>query len=98
MNTIKRIIAAGLFAAAAVSCIAVSQAPAKSAGGVMADSAGMTLYMFGKASGDWTIIARDDGSKQWAYKGKPVYKYSKDTKAGEMTGDGFNGVWHAVKG
>jgi predicted lipoprotein with Yx(FWY)xxD motif len=23
--------------------------------------------------GDWTIIAREDGSKQWAYKGKPVY-------------------------
>jgi len=52
----------------------------------------------GKASGDWTIVARDDGSKQWAFKGKPVYKYSKDAKAGDMTGDGFNGVWHAVKG
>jgi len=52
----------------------------------------------GKASGDWTIVARDDGTKQWAFKGKPVYKYSKDTKAGETTGDGFNGVWHAVKG
>jgi Uncharacterized protein conserved in bacteria len=52
----------------------------------------------GKASGDWTIVARDDGSKQWAFKGKPVYKYSKDTKPGAMTGDGFNGVWHAVKG
>src|SRR5207245_7373513 len=26
------------------------------------------------ASGDgYTIIARDDGSKQWAYKGKPLY-------------------------
>ena len=25
----------------------------------------------GKASGDWTIVARDDGSKQWAFKGKP---------------------------
>jgi predicted lipoprotein with Yx(FWY)xxD motif len=23
--------------------------------------------------GDWTIIAREDGSKQWAYKDKPVY-------------------------
>jgi len=51
MNTIQRIIAAGLFAAAAVSGIAVAQAPAKAAGGVMADSAGMTLYMFDKDSG-----------------------------------------------
>src|ERR1700712_5998488 len=30
------------------------------------------------ASGDWSIVARDDGSKQWAYKGWPVYTFSKD--------------------
>src|SRR2546425_7522466 len=50
-----------------------------------------------KASGDWTIITRDDGSKQWADKGKPVYLWSKDQKPGDMTGDGFNGIWHVVK-
>jgi predicted lipoprotein with Yx(FWY)xxD motif len=50
-----------------------------------------------KASGDWSIIARDDGGKQWAYKGKPLYLWSKDQKAGDMTGDGFNGSWHVVK-
>jgi predicted lipoprotein with Yx(FWY)xxD motif len=50
-----------------------------------------------KASGDWSIITRDDGSKQWAYKGKPLYLWSKDQKAGDMTGDGFNGSWHVVK-
>jgi predicted lipoprotein with Yx(FWY)xxD motif len=42
----------------------------------------------------WTVITRDDGSKQWAYKGKPLYTWSKDTKAGDVTGDGFNNVWH----
>jgi predicted lipoprotein with Yx(FWY)xxD motif len=50
-----------------------------------------------KASGDWTIITRDDGSKQWAYKSKPLYSWSKDQKPGDMTGDGFNGAWHVVK-
>ncbi|MBS0319604.1 MAG: hypothetical protein JSR18_03615 [Proteobacteria bacterium] len=50
-----------------------------------------------KAMGDWTIITRDDGSKQWAYKGKPVYTWAKDTKPGDKTGDGFNNVWHVVK-
>jgi predicted lipoprotein with Yx(FWY)xxD motif len=50
-----------------------------------------------KASGDWSIITRDDGSKQWAYKGKPLYQWSKDKKPGDMTGDGFNGIWHVVK-
>jgi predicted lipoprotein with Yx(FWY)xxD motif len=50
-----------------------------------------------KPSGDWSIITRDDGSKQWAYKGKPLYLWSKDQKPGDMTGDGFNGIWHVVK-
>jgi len=50
-----------------------------------------------KASGDWSVIARDDGAKQWAYKGKPLYLWSKDTKAGDKTGDNFNNVWHVAK-
>ncbi len=47
-----------------------------------------------KPSGDWTAISRDDGSKQWAYKGKPLYHWSKDAKPGDVTGDGVNNVWH----
>ncbi len=50
-----------------------------------------------KVSGDWSIITRDDGSKQWAYKGKPVYNWSKDTMAGDKKGDNFNNVWHIAK-
>lgn len=37
-------------------------------------------------SGDWTVITRDDGSKQWAYKGKPLYTYRGDT-AGQTPAD-----------
>jgi predicted lipoprotein with Yx(FWY)xxD motif len=48
-----------------------------------------------KAEGGYTIIKRDDGSMQWAYKGKPLYTFAKDQKAGDITGDGFlNGAWH----
>ncbi len=50
-----------------------------------------------KPSGDYTIITRDDGSKQWAFKGKPLYYFVKDTKAGDKTGDGFNKVWQLAK-
>jgi predicted lipoprotein with Yx(FWY)xxD motif len=51
-----------------------------------------------KASGDWTIVTRDDGSKMWALKGKPLYTFAKDTKPGDTTGDGFlNGAWHIAK-
>ena len=46
------------------------------------------------ASGDWSVVTRDDGSKQWAYKSKPLYLWVKDTKPGEVTGDGVNNVWH----
>jgi predicted lipoprotein with Yx(FWY)xxD motif len=48
-------------------------------------------------TGDYTVVTRADGSRQWAYKGWPLYTYSKDTKAGDATGDKFKDVWHIVK-
>jgi predicted lipoprotein with Yx(FWY)xxD motif len=49
------------------------------------------------ASGDWTIVVRDDGSRQWAYRGKPVYYWVKDARPGDRTGDGVNNVWHLAR-
>jgi len=49
------------------------------------------------AKGKLSIVARKDGAMQWAYDGKPLYLWAKDTKAGDMTGDGVNGVWHVAK-
>jgi predicted lipoprotein with Yx(FWY)xxD motif len=52
----------------------------------------------GAASGDWSIVTRDDGSRQWAYKGKPLYAWAKDQKPGDKTGDGFaNIAWHTAR-
>jgi predicted lipoprotein with Yx(FWY)xxD motif len=45
--------------------------------------------------GDWTVVIRADGSRQWAYKGKPVYTFIQD-EAGQTKGDGIQGVWHVV--
>jgi predicted lipoprotein with Yx(FWY)xxD motif len=50
-----------------------------------------------QASGDYTVITRDDGKTQLAYKGKPLYYWAKDAKPGDKTGDGFNQVWHAAR-
>jgi len=50
-----------------------------------------------KASGDWSVVVRDDGSRQWAYKGKPVYFWAKDSKPGDRTGDNVNNVWHLAR-
>jgi predicted lipoprotein with Yx(FWY)xxD motif len=47
--------------------------------------------------GEWTVVTRDDGSKQWAYKGKPLYRWIKDQKAGDRTGDGFNNAWRLAR-
>lgn len=97
-----------------------------SAGEVLTDAHGMTLYTFDNdtegessctgscattwpplittensppsdiegAQGEFTIITRDDGDKQIAYDGKPLYTYIGDTAAGDISGDGLNGVWH----
>ena len=49
----------------------------------------------GKADGAYTIVVRDDGGKQWAYKGKPLYTWIMDTKPGDISGDGVAGnAWH----
>jgi predicted lipoprotein with Yx(FWY)xxD motif len=57
----------------------------------------LTATTSDKASGDYTVITRDDGSLQWSYKGKPLYLWSKDQKPGDMSGDGVNNVWHTAK-
>jgi predicted lipoprotein with Yx(FWY)xxD motif len=50
-----------------------------------------------KPSGDYTVIVRDDGQRQWAFKGKPLYFWAKDTKPGDKTGDGFNKIWQVAR-
>ncbi len=50
-----------------------------------------------KSTGGFTTITRDDGTKQWAYNGKPLYGYINDPKAGDTNGDGVDGVWHVAK-
>ena len=47
--------------------------------------------------GAYTIVVRDDGKRQWAYKGWPLYYWAKDTKAGDKTGDGVNNVWKVAR-
>jgi len=47
-----------------------------------------------KPMGDWTIVMRKDGTRQWAYKGMPLYTWIKDGKPGDATGDGMGqGAW-----
>ena len=123
MKRIAPFLAAALAALATV--VAQAEPAPKMAGGMLVNSAGMTLYTFdkdtagsgksscngpcatlwppaiadadAKAAGELTLVTRDDGAKQWAYKGKPLYLYATDKKAGDMTGDNFKDVWHVAK-
>lgn len=48
-------------------------------------------------SGDFTLVTRRDGGKQWAYKTMPLYFYAGDSAAGETSGDGSGNVWYSVR-
>ena len=48
------------------------------------------------AEAPYSIVERTDGTQQWAYQGKPLYTWIKDTKTGDITGDGVKGVWHII--
>ena len=50
------------------------------------------------ASGDYSFVMRADGKMQWAYKGKPLYFWHKDSKPGDETGAGFKHLWRVAKG
>jgi predicted lipoprotein with Yx(FWY)xxD motif len=45
--------------------------------------------------GPWSVIVRQDGTRQWALKGHPVYTRFHDSPA-EPSGDGLEGVWHVL--
>jgi len=47
---------------------------------------------------DWTVVARDEGSSQWAYKGWPVYTYAEDAKPGDAKGEGIMHIENGITG
>ena len=40
------------------------------------------------------LVARPDGGQQVTHANHPLYRYSGDTKPGDVNGDGIGGVWH----
>jgi predicted lipoprotein with Yx(FWY)xxD motif len=49
-----------------------------------------------QAGGDFSVIRRKDGARQWAYKGQPLYRYLGDESPGDMEGEGSEGTWYVV--
>jgi predicted lipoprotein with Yx(FWY)xxD motif len=50
-----------------------------------------------QARGAYTIVVRDDGKRQWAFKGKPLYTWPEDQDPGDKYGDNYNKVWHIIR-
>jgi predicted lipoprotein with Yx(FWY)xxD motif len=48
-------------------------------------------------SAPYSSVTREDGSKQLAYKGKPLYLFAADKKPGDRKGDKVKDIWHIVK-
>src|SRR5262249_15436780 len=49
-----------------------------------------------KASGEWGVAKRADGTQQWMFQGKPLYTSKRDGKSGEMNGDENQMQWFAA--
>jgi len=52
---------------------------------------------YAAAMGKFSVVKRADGSKQWAYEGKPLYHYQADAKPGDHNGNNVKHLWHIVK-
>lgn len=50
-----------------------------------------------KAKGPFTLAMRDDGTQQWALRGKPLYRWASDKKYGDHGGNGVSDKWHLVQ-
>ncbi len=51
-----------------------------------------------RATGDYTLITRENGKKMWAYKGRPLYRWFNDKQPGDRKGDNFRGnTWHVAR-
>ena len=46
---------------------------------------------------NYALFPRDDGAMQIAYKGRPLYLYSGDSRIGHTNGDGVDSVWHVSR-
>ncbi|NEV64185.1 COG4315 family predicted lipoprotein [Thiorhodococcus minor] len=49
------------------------------------------------ANGLFALVQRESGSRQWSYDGRPLYQWLGDQDAGEVTGDGVDGTWFAIR-
>ncbi len=50
-----------------------------------------------RTDGDLAVIARNDGSRQWAFKGRPLYRWAGDKQPGDTKGHGLGSAWAVAR-
>jgi predicted lipoprotein with Yx(FWY)xxD motif len=56
----------------------------------------LAAYEAGVAT-DWSLLQRGDGSRQWCYRGAPLYSFAGDEVPGDIKGQGSeSGAWRAA--
>jgi predicted lipoprotein with Yx(FWY)xxD motif len=50
-----------------------------------------------KPFGEFSLVKRIDGTRQWAYRGKPLHLYREDQAPGDAKGDNYDGFWHVIE-
>jgi predicted lipoprotein with Yx(FWY)xxD motif len=50
-----------------------------------------------EATGDFTVIIRNDGSKMWAYRYRPLYTSHQDKAPGDANGYDASNLWHIAR-
>lgn len=46
---------------------------------------------------NYTLVTREDGTQQAAFRGQPLYLFTGDAKPGDINGDGLDGVWRLAR-
>jgi predicted lipoprotein with Yx(FWY)xxD motif len=44
-----------------------------------------------------SVIKRKDGAQQFAWRGRPLYRWEKDKEPGQVTGHNLGEVWFAAR-
>ncbi len=69
----------------------------KAPAGAKADSSLWTVVTIDPNTGKWAKQGDAGAMQVWAYRGRPVYTYGEDLKAGDANGDNYGGVQRSAQ-
>ena len=56
----------------------------------------LTAPAVANAFGDFSVAVRPDGTRQWAHRGRPLYRYSGDVLPEDVNGNAIDNRWQAA--